>query len=133
MAAPHDPGKVAVIIEERSHVAPVLAELRVKAGWTMLEFDDRAGFHQGYTGKLEMQDTNPVSKRWGFHIRADDVQVSNAGQTWMDALGVVLCLLDKKTADAIGAVPAPKLPPGHRRPAPNRKEPRLSRGSVKST
>ncbi len=130
--AAHNPGKVAVIIEERSDFAPVLGELRVRAGWSTLEFDDRAGFHQGYTGKLECRSPNPDVKRWGFHIRADDVQVTNAGQTWLDALGVALVLVDKDTAAAIGAVHAPKLPPGYRRPAPNRKTPRISRGNSRS-
>ncbi len=118
-----NPGRVAVVIHERGDLAPVLAELRVRAGWTCLELDHRAGFHDGYAGKLEARNAKPETKRWGLSMRPGDISVSNAGQAWLDVLGCALVLVDKDTAAAIGAQEAPKLPPGYRRPAPNRKPP----------
>lgn len=117
------PGRVAVVINERGDLSPVLGDLRVRAGWTCLELDHRAGFHDGYTGKLEARNAKPETKRWGLSMRPGDISVSNAGQAWLDVLGCCLVLVDKDTAAAIGAQEAPKLPPGYRRPAPNRKPP----------
>lgn len=97
-----------VLVTDRGDVAPVLRQLRMKAGLTIEELTSRAGLPDRWIGKAESQ-PGASAKRWGFTITPDKVEASPSGALWMDTLGVALVLVPKDLAEAIGAVPAPKL------------------------
>lgn len=97
-----------VIVHSRADIAGLLRGHRMAKRMTCLEHDDRAGFHQGYTAKLEHGD-KPSGKR-GFHIQpeSDRLAVSFMAETWLESLDLALVLMPRWQADQIGAQPAPK-------------------------
>ncbi len=101
-----------VVVTDRSDITGTLVQRRHDLGLTGEELDEIAGFSERYVAKLEAS-LRPQGKL-GFHFtQATDVtptgviRPSGMATVWMDALGVSLVLMDKKTADSIGAVPAP--------------------------
>lgn len=98
------------IVHSRADIAGILQARREALGLTCLGHDDRAGFHDGYTGKLENPDT-PSGKR-GFHIRPErgEVACSFMAEVWLQSLGVALVVMSAEQAEAIGAVRAPERP-----------------------
>lgn len=97
-----------VLVHSRADIAGLLRGHRMAKGLTCLAHDHRAGFHDGYTAKLEHGDK--PSGRQGFHInvRTDRLDVSPMADVWLTSLGLALVLMPVDQADAIGAQPAPK-------------------------
>lgn len=80
-------------ITNRADMARVLRQARMDQGMTCLELDYRAGFHDGYTGKLEHPDS-PSGKR--------GLQLSYMAEVWIKALGYRLVLVPECVADSLG-------------------------------
>jgi hypothetical protein len=102
-----------LLVHSRGSVADALQARRKQLGLTMEALDHRAGLQSGYSGKL-MKPLAPQG-RAGVHFRAvcdrlpsGDIVVSGASEFVTEALGLRLVLVDAATADAIGAVPAPR-------------------------
>jgi hypothetical protein len=102
-----------MLVHSRGSVADALQARRKQLGLTMEALDHRAGLQSGYSGKL----FRPLAPqgRAGVHWRAvcdrlpsGDIVVSGASEFLTEALGLRLVLVDAATADAIGAVPAPR-------------------------
>ena len=96
-----------IIVHSRADIASLLRAHRMARGWTCHEHDHRAGFHDGYTAKLEHGDAK--QGRQGFRIdpATDRLSVSHCAEVWLETLGVRMVLMPADMAEAIGAVPAP--------------------------
>lgn len=102
-----------MLVHSRGSVADALQARRIQLGLTMEALDHRSGVQSGYSGKL-LRPLAPEG-RAGVHFRAvcdrlpsGDVVVSGASEFLTEALGLRLVLVDAETADALGAVPAPR-------------------------
>lgn len=101
-----------IIVHSRADIASLLRAHRMARGMTCLAHDHQAGFHDGYTAKLEHGDAR--SGKRGFHFREpgpDDggsVAMSGMAEVWLESLGLQLVLLPAELARSIGAVPAPR-------------------------
>lgn len=104
-----------IIVHSRADMASILRAHRMALGRTCLAQDHAAGFHDGYTAKMEHGDK--PSGRKGFHFRepvvgddtdGGDVRLSFNGEIWPESLGLAFVLMPADLAQAIGAVPAPK-------------------------
>lgn len=128
-----------LVVHERGEIVSALVARRHALELRGEDLDERAGWADRYTGKLE-QSTRP-SGRPSFHFDwpcevnpAGVVRPTAMGAVWLEALGLRLVLVDAATAKAIGAVPAPPPgPPEARKPADGRathghREKRLAQG-----
>lgn len=126
MATDALPAFVPLVVHERGEIVSALVARRHALGWIGEYLDERAGWADRYTGKIE-QPTRP-SGRPSFHFDwpcevtpAGVVRPTAMGAVWLESLGLRLVLVDAATAKAIGAVPAPPPgPPEHRKPADGR-------------
>lgn len=77
------------LCRNRAEVTAALAQIREHLGISQLELDDLAGFHVGYTGKLERPDTpaEPGQRKPG---RA---AINPMFDNWVGALGVAMVLI----------------------------------------
>lgn len=106
-----------LIVHSRGQIVETLRARRHELGLTCEGLDDHAGFSDRYTAKLE-NPTSPSGKL-GFHFDPASVEIGPAGnlrmtamaELWLDALGLCLVLVDRATADSIGATPAPPPSP----------------------
>ena len=87
-----------VIVTSRGDMAAVMAAARRARAETCLAADHRIGFHDGYVAKLE----HPDSKSGKRGLR-----LSFAAEMWLEAFGLVLVVMDRQQAEALGAVAAP--------------------------
>lgn len=86
-----------IVITSRADMASILAAARKARSETCLAADNRAGFHDGYTAKLEHPDSK--SGKRGLHISA-------MAEVWLQANGYVLALMTVEQSVALGAVKA---------------------------
>ena len=106
-----------LIVHSRGQIVEALRARRHELGLTCEGLDAHAGFSDRYVSKLE----NPASPsgKLGFHFDPAGVEIGPSGnirctamaEVWLDALGLCLVLVDRATADAIGAMPAPPPSP----------------------
>lgn len=105
------PGPVPTFLcRNRQEVTAALVKIREHLGISQLELDDLAGFHLGYTGKLECSDTpaEPDKRKPG---RA---AINPMFDNWMGALGVALVLVPLAEPQEMAverALPAPSRLP----------------------
>jgi hypothetical protein len=98
------------LCRNRAEVTAALVRIREHLGISQLELDEIAGFHLGYTGKLERPDTpaTPGQRKPG---RA---AINPMFDPWLGALGVALVLLPLAEPEALAverATPPPaRLP-----------------------
>lgn len=102
-------------IHSRADMASILRAHRIALGMTNHDLDHEAGFHDGYSAKMEHGDK--PSGRKGYHFRepdpadpADggDLRISFNGEIWPETMGLAFVLMPAELARSIGAVPAPK-------------------------
>lgn len=120
------PAFAPLVVHERGEIVSALVARRHALGWIGEDLDERAGWADRYTGKIE-QPTRPSGRPsfrfdWPCEVTpAGVVQATGMGTVWLEALGLRLVLVDAATAKAIGAVPAPPPgPPEQRKPADGR-------------
>ncbi len=87
------------IVNSRSEIAGLLADLRYAAGLTGEQFDEVAGWADRYTGKLE------AGMRSGFILEPGRIKVHPMGDVWLESFGLSLVLMTRDQAEEIGAVP----------------------------
>lgn len=97
-----------ILVHSRADIAGLLRGHRMAKGLTCLAHDHQAGFHDGYTAKLEHGDA--PSGRQGFHFNptTDRLDVSPMAEVWLQSLDVALVLMPRWQAEQLGAQPAPK-------------------------
>lgn len=91
-----------VVVESDDQLVGLLRGRRTALGLFQPDVDDRAGFPEGYTAKLEAPHRG-YGKRcfWGM---------TDFGRWWLKSLGLRLVLVDAATAEAwIAASTAPAL------------------------
>jgi|GEM_PF-5447409 len=106
-----------LIVHSRGQIVEALRARRHELGLTCEGLDAHAGFSDRYVSKLE-NPTSPSGKL-GFHFDPASVEIGPSGnvrmtamsELWLEALGLCLVLVDRATADAIGATPAPPPSP----------------------
>lgn len=95
-----------MICRNREEVTLALIKVRECRGLSQNELDDHAGFHLGYTGKMEQ----PFPRKWP----SGRCTLHPMFDTWLSALGVaVIVIPDEHSIDTyrIGdAVPPPQKP-----------------------
>lgn len=104
-----------LIVHERGEIVSALVARRHSLRWTGEDLDERAGWADRYTGKIEKpmrpQGRPSFTFDWPAEVTpAGVIRPTGMGEVWMGALGLRLVLVDAETAKAIGAAPAP--PPG---------------------
>lgn len=80
------------VITSRADMAAVLRQARMNRGMTCLELDHVAGFHDGYTGKLEHPDTKSGKR---------GLQLSFMAECWIEALGYQLVLIPREWTERL--------------------------------
>lgn len=96
------------LCRNRAEVTAALVKIREHLGISQLELDDLAGFHLGYTGKLEKPDTpaEPGKQKPG---RA---AINPMFDNWVGALGYGVVLVPLAEPQAVErAVPPPERTP----------------------
>jgi hypothetical protein len=112
-----------VRVSSRSDIAALLRAHRIAKGMTCEQFDERAGWCDRYTTKLENGPERQSQGKVGFHIippKSDDpkdaapfsgaIRASFAADIWLQTAGLALVLMPEDLAVKIGAVeyrPAP--------------------------
>lgn len=109
-----------LVVHDRGQLVDALISRRHACGMRGEDLDDRAGWADRLTAKLE-RPTAP-SARAGFHfsvptemLPTGEVRVTGTGAVWLQALGLRFVLVDEATAERIGAVDAPTTPAQHPR------------------
>lgn len=104
-----------LLVDDRSGITSALIDRRHALGLTGEDLDERVGWADRYTGKLEAPLT--PSGKVGFHfthpvdvLPTGTIRSSGMAACWMQALGLRLVLVDAATAERIGAKPAPDAP-----------------------
>ncbi|WP_426040749.1 hypothetical protein [Brevundimonas sp. TWP2-3-4b1] len=105
-----------LLVHSACTVADALQERKKALGVTAEELDHRAGIQGGMASKA-LRPLSPQGRR-GLHLSlpsettpAGDIKVSSTQEYLTEALGLRLVVVDQATADAIGAVPAPRHVP----------------------
>lgn len=91
-------GFTPVIVTSRGDLAGVMAGQRRARAETCHDADHRIGFHTGYTAKLEHPNTKSGKR---------GLRISHAAECWLEAFGLVLVVMRRDQATALGAVVAP--------------------------
>lgn len=96
-----------MICRNREDVTLALKAARECRGLSQSELDERAGFHLGYTGKLEQ----PFPRQWP----SGRCPIHPMFDLWVAALGVAVIIVpDSHSIDStkiLDAVPPPRMPP----------------------
>lgn len=80
-------------IRSEDQLTGLLRGRRQALGWTQPELDDRIGFPDGYSAKLEAPNRSYGRRAvWGIAASLAD---------WLQGLGLVLVLMDAKSAEAM--------------------------------
>lgn len=104
-------------VTSRTDIASLLRAHRVALGMTCEQFDQRAGWADRYTTKLENGPERQEQGKTGFHIVppiSDDpaqgdafagkIRASFNAELWLQTAGLALVLMPEHTAVTIGAV-----------------------------
>lgn len=91
-------GFTPVIVTSRGDLAGVMSGARRARGETCEALDNRIGWSDRYTAKME----HPDSKSGKRGLR-----ISHAAECWLEAFGFVLVVMPAAQAAALGAVHAP--------------------------
>ncbi|RYG88766.1 MAG: hypothetical protein EON59_03395 [Alphaproteobacteria bacterium] len=98
-----------LVVSDRSDITSALIKRRHSIGWKGEDIDERAGWADRLIGKLESPGS--LSARRGFVfdwpsevLPTGSVRATGMGAVWLKALGLSLVLVDRATADRIGAV-----------------------------
>ncbi|WP_421730777.1 hypothetical protein [Brevundimonas sp.] len=107
-------------LSDRGQITDALIARRHSLGWTGEEMDTHAGYSDRYTAKLERPAAPQGRIATHFSqasevLPAGDIRITGMGAVQLEALGLALVLMDRPTADAIGATPAPARPAQHPR------------------
>lgn len=101
-----------LIVHSRGDITGALVARREALGLTGEQVDDRAGFSERYTAKLEVPyapcgKTGFIFSHPSEVLPTGSVRASGMSEVWLETLGLRLVLVDAETAEGIDAKPAP--------------------------
>ncbi|PZO04679.1 MAG: hypothetical protein DCF29_10105 [Alphaproteobacteria bacterium] len=113
MSTPDDvPTFAPLVVHSRGQIVGALIARRHDLGLRGEDLDARIGWCDRYTGKVERPNRPEGRPSFKFDAPCEvmptgDIRPTGLSDFWLEALGVRLVLVDARTADTIGAVPAP--------------------------
>lgn len=113
MPTPDDvPTFAPLVVSSRGQIVGALISRRHDLGLTGEQMDARINWSDRYSGKIERPNRPEGRPSFRFDFPCEvmpwgDIRPTGLSDFWLDALGVRLVLVDARTADAIGATPAP--------------------------
>lgn len=101
-----------LVVHSRGQIIGALITRRHELGLNGEQLDARIGWSERYVGKVERPNRPEGRPSFRFDFPCDVMPAGNIKPTaladcWLEALHVRLVLVDARTADAIGAMPAP--------------------------